>query len=428
MDEINSEVLKRFFYGLLLILLIFAMPITALCLDFTATITQNTFNHHLTGKIFVSDDHYRVSLKPADSGQKGDLTVIVDIQKGKTYVQPMPSERYEEFENFSFQAYAVDPFQTIKTIEKTASSKMVGEEIVAGFLCRHYEYYDKDFKLADVWYPLELQSFPVKAHIISGRNDGAVTVMTNIGDTTLELSDIRIETVDASMFRIPTDTRKAESVKKEKQTPPVTGVMEGSSPWGRRIAAGGEIHVKTDPKRPVQIIFEYISNDGACKYWAIPVGKRLDEIKPIEKSRPEKGNRRKIEINKNKKIERIVIRADTGTIFARVVNIEDPFSFGKDVKIEEGYLIGNELKGIAKDPGKKMTVTVTGDYQDGSDSEVHLICYRQDYEDKVFEKKVIVPNGKTEIWEFSPDDQIRTVEISVGKKGGIKYRTEELDM
>ncbi|MBN1907138.1 MAG: hypothetical protein JW927_18810 [Deltaproteobacteria bacterium] len=369
-----------------------------------------------------------MDLSPAGSTKEDILTVIVDLQKGKTIVFPAQSEGYEEFENFTFQAYAADPFQTVKNLEKTAQKKMIGEETLSGFLCRHYAYYDQDFKLADVWYAKDLQSFPIKAHIVSGRDDGAVKAKTNIGDTKLELSNIRIETVDAGMFLLPSGLLKRNSDKKEKNKPPaVTSILEGASPWGRRITGGGEIHVNTDPDRPVQIIFEYLSNDGVCKYWAIPAGKNADEIKPVMKGYPEKGRLRKIEIDKNKKVERVIIRADAGTIFARVVNKPDPFSFGKDEKIEEGYLIEKELKGITTDPEKTLTVTVTGDYQDGPDSEVTLVCYRKQYEDKVLEKKVIISNEQTEIWKFGPDDHVKTIELSVGEKGGIKYRIQQPD-
>ncbi|MBN2419837.1 MAG: ankyrin repeat domain-containing protein, partial [Deltaproteobacteria bacterium] len=252
-----------------------------------------------------------------------------------------------------------------------------------------------------------------------------IKVKTNIGDTKLELSNIRIEPVDAGMFLLPSGVIKRNSGEKDINKTAVTSILEGSSPWGRRITKGGEIHVKTDPNRPVQIIFEYITNDGVCTYWAIPAGKDANEIKPIVKDRPEKGRLRKIEIEKNKRIERVIIRADAGTIFARVVNKSAPFSFEKEEKNEEGYLIRKELRGVATDPERKLTISVTGDNQDAPDSEVTLTCYQKQYENKVFEKKVTVVNGKTETWEFSPGDQIKTLELSVGEDSGIKYRVEQ---
>ena len=42
------------------------------------------------------------------------MTVIVDLKKGKTILIPMKPGKPEEFENFSIQAYMVDPLQNCK--------------------------------------------------------------------------------------------------------------------------------------------------------------------------------------------------------------------------------------------------------------------------------------------------------------------------
>jgi hypothetical protein len=426
MNLFYFKMLKKIFYCILSCLFISMFPLTALGMDFTADISETFLNTNFTGKIFVKGDRYKVSIAPSGAEQEGNMTVIVDLKKGKTILIPMRSGKPEEFENFSIQAYMVDPLQTVKNLEKTTEKKIAGEETVNGFLCRHYAYYDKDFKLADVWYSKDLGPFPVKAHIVSGRNDGNINVKSNIGDTKIELNNIRIETVDESIFALPSGAESMEVDQKDKQeVPAVTSVLNGNSPWGRRIAKGGEIRVKTDPGRPVKISLKYLTDDAVCSYTAIPKGKTLEEVESIEKKSPEKGNFRKVKFSKNKKIEQVNVRVSEGTIFIKVENEMDPFAFSRDKKLEDGYLIAKEVKGISTEPDRKLTVSVTGDNQDGPDSAFNLICYQKQYDEKVFEKKLTIPNGKTETWEFSPDERIRTIELCVGESGSIKYRVEQ---
>ncbi len=422
----KSLVSALFVFSFLFCMMFSTMVVSAWCMDFTAEITQDTINKHFTGKLFVKDGLYRMILNPSNGGQEESLTVIVDRQKGKTIVLPLQSNKYEEVENFTLPAYIVDPFQSVATLEKIAQKKMIGAETLAGFLCQHYAYYDQDFKLADVWYSKDLGSFPIKAHIVSGRNDGNINIKTNIGDTKIELNNIKIEPVDAEMFSLPSGAIKAEARQKEKNKMlSVTQTIKGSSPWGRRIGRGGEIRVKTDINRPVKITLEYLTDGAVCSYVAISRGKRPEQAKAIEKGSPEKGRYRKITIDKDKRIEQVVIRVSKGMVFAKVVNEEDPFSLGKERKIKEGYLIKEDLQGIDIDPARKLFISITGDNQDGPDSEVSLVCYRKQYEDKTFEKDLKILNGKTEKWEFSPDDNIKTLEISVGKYGAVKYCVEQ---
>jgi hypothetical protein len=84
--------------------------------------------------------------------------------------------------NFSFRAHMIDPLQAITFLEMNVEKRQVGTQIIAGYPCGHYEFYDRDFKLADVWFAKDLQSFPLKAHIVSSREDGDIKIKTNISD------------------------------------------------------------------------------------------------------------------------------------------------------------------------------------------------------------------------------------------------------
>lgn len=113
-------------------------------------------------------------------------------------------------------------------------------------------------------------------------------------------------------------------------------------------------------------------------------------------------------------------------IYANLVNERDPFFFDR-YKLQDGYLTTKawQAMGIAVAPARKLIVTITGDCQENPNAEVSLVCFQQDYADKVFEEKIQILNGETKTWEFFPDLQIKTCEIKIGKTGGVKYKLEQ---
>ena len=403
---------------------------TAYADDFTADLTAFMLNSDVAGKLYVTDEQYRMDLNaPAQTKEKGPVIIVNRAQK-KTHLLNPNTQTYDTFDTFSFQAYMADPFQTITHLEQTVEKRKTGATDIAGYSCDHYEFYDQGFKLADVWYAQTLGHFPLKAHIISGRKDGAVDAKTNMKDVTLELGNIQKAPMDKAFFEVPREFSKAEhpDTKQKKAAAgesAISNTLKGTAPWGRRIEKGGELQVKTNPRRPVSITLDDLADTSICTYAAIPQGKTFYEVEPKRLTLPEKGKRRKVTIEKHKQTDWVVIRVDEGLVYAKVINEKDPFSFNLDEKYEERYLTVKELQGFATDPERKLTLTVTGDSQDTPASEVILKCYRDDYKNKVFEETVQIKNGDTKIWEFLPDQQIRTCDIAVGETGAIKVKMEQ---
>ncbi|MCK5784670.1 MAG: hypothetical protein KAH06_09490, partial [Desulfobacterales bacterium] len=250
------------------------------------------------------------------------------------------------------------------------------------------------------------------------------------GDATLALKNIKKGFVDPALFKIPPGYTKAETQAKAQKKaagslPAVTKAVKGDAPWGRRINAGGEINVKVDPKRPVKIVFfNRNKTASSCTYTAFCQGDAQTPVKTGHISMTRKGQRKEVTIKKNKKSERVFIRVDEGLIYTSIVNEKDPFSFDR-YQPQDGYLTVKGGVGLSVSPARKLIITITGDYQDSLSSEFFLICFQQDYTDKVFEKKVQIANGETKTWEFLPDQQIKTCEIKVPKAGGIKYRVKQ---
>ncbi len=416
--------------GTLVFLGISFMGFSAWAGSFTADISEEVFNNKLIGKIMVLNKQYRIDLRMRDKEKEGSRTVIVDRQKGSTWLINPQTRSYQETRNLTLLAYMADPFQSIEKLEEIAKKRKVGTETIAGYTCDRYAYYDQEFKLADVWFAEKLQSFPVKVHMVSGRNDGSIKVKTNWGDTRVALSNIKEGPVDAALFAIPRGfTKELDPVEARKKAvaalPAVSGTLKGTAPWGRRITKGGEIQVKVDPQRPVRIMLSNLIDKSAGSYTIYRKGVPMEETGSELFSLQRRRERKEIEINQHKKSEWVFIRVSKGLVYATVTNEKNPFSFSRDRQLEEGYLTAKSSRGLIVYQGRKLTITITGDNQDTPTSEVTVIGYRDDYKNKVVEKKIVLANGKTESWEFPPGHQMTTCEISVGKTGGIKYKMEQ---
>jgi hypothetical protein len=397
--------------------------------DFTADIAARMFDNDVTGKIYATDGRYRMDLTvTGDDVAKGPV-VVVDRTKGVTLLLNPNTRTYDEFKNFSPRAYLIDPFQTITYLQENVTRRRIGTDTIAGYACDHDGFYDQDVKLADVWFAGELGAFPVKAHIVSGRDEGAIKVNTNIRDVTLALSNIKAGSIDASVFAIPEGYAKEDRPAPAKQDKPaITRTIKGAAPWGRRIGKGGEIQVAVDPRRPLKIILKNLVDRSSCRYRLIPENGVSDAAPPHPVDLVKKGQTKRLEIEKAKNTVWVSVQVEAGLVYAAVTNEADPFAFDRDRKIQEGYLHLSILgaTGISLDPARPATITVTGDSQDAPVSVVTLKCFRRDYQDKVFEQECRIANGTSETFNFAPEQQIRTCEIGVaGENDGVQYLAEQ---
>ncbi len=420
----------RGIFGTLVFLGISSLCFLAWAGSFTADISEEVFNNNLIGKIMVQNKQYRMDLRMRDKEEEGTRTVLVDRQKGLTWLINPQTKTYEEIKNATFQAFMVDPFQSIDKLEEMVTKKKVGTETIAGYTCERYGYYDKEFKLADVWFASKLNSFPLKVHMVSGRKDGSIKVTTNWGDTKIELSNIKEGPVDATLFAVPSGFIKelspAQARKKAAAAlPAVSGTLKGTAPWGRRITKGGEIEVRVDPQRPVRITLKNLTEKSNGDYTVYSEGASKEGARSKPFAFQKMWERKEIEISKHKKSEWVFIHVSNGLVYATVINEKDPFTFSRDRQLEEGYLTDNSSRGLIVYQDRKLTITITGDNQDASTSQVTVTGYRDDYKNKVVEKKVVLANAETRKWEFPPGHEIKTCEIRVGKPSGIKYKVEQ---
>ena len=392
--------------------------------EFTADIFERVFNHDVTGKIYVKDAQYRMDLDDKKTGEKPVITV--DRKGGFTRLFNTKTKEYQEVKNFTFQAFMVDPFQSLAKWDSVLQKKKVGTESVAGYVCTKYEYYDGTAKLAEAWIARDLK-FPVKMHIKSGRSDGNIKVKTNIGDTIVELSNIKKVSVDVTLFEIPAGYAKAEKPKRPAGEKPIalssiSGTVKGKAPWGRRIAVGGEMRVAVNPGQSVQLkVKNLVKEESVFTVKAFRQGKAIDIDIPETCSLKGKGQTQDLLLGLQNKAEEVAVRVEKGLVLAMVT--AQPSAFAKET-VKELFLMGSG-QGFFTDTKRKLSVTLTGDSQDGPDSEVKITFYRGSYTDKLLEEKFILKNETSKSWEFAPDKKVQTLEVAVNRTGAVKFRLEQ---
>jgi len=391
--------------------------------EFSADIYEHVFNHDVTGKIYVKDTRYRMDLHDTTTGE--DIIIIVDRAGGITTLLNTKEKQYQTAKNFSFRAYMVDPFQSIEYLGRIVQKRKAGIEMLAGHLCEKYGYYDGPAKLAESWVA-RILDFPIKFFIKSGRNDTTIKIKTNISDTKVELSNIKKSPVDAGLFAIPSGyVQAAEPKLKAKEKTPLTGVtqsVKGTAPWGRRIAEGGEIRVAVDPKQSVEfVVRNMITETSTFTIGAFRQEKpqTIDEKQTY--SLKGKGRKKEILLGVQNKAEEVSVRTEKGLIYAVVTN--KPSSFAKETR--KGMFLTNQGRGFFVDEKRDLSITITGDSQDASASDVTVTFYQDNYKDKIAEEKITVGNGESKSWKFTPQNGVKTIDVNVNQTGGIKLSVHQ---
>jgi outer membrane lipoprotein-sorting protein len=417
--------LKLFFKamktGLFFLFILFFGWCSVYAAEFTADLIVTSPESVIVYDLKVKGNMYRIK-KVKGPVSFPSLPVIYNRATGISWgLNPQVNQYVEQTD--PVKTMMMNPVAGWEFMRRKLKPTPVGTKSIQGYSCHIFEYRQQgDTRVSNrVWVSYEL-GFTMKE----------ISYALN-GDATLTLKNIKKGPVDPALFKIPSGYTKVKVPAKagEKAAGPsqaVTKAVKGEAPWGRRIKAGGEIQVKVDPQRPVKIIFFNRNKTASiCAYTTFRQGDAQTPVKTGHISMTRKGQRKEVTIKKNSKIEWVFIRVDEGLIYTSIVNEKDPFSFDR-YKLQEGYLTVKEGAGLSVKFTRKLIVTITGDSQDSLNSEISLICYQQQYTDKVFEKKVQIVNKETKIWEFLPDQKIQTCEIKVLKTGGVKYRVEQPEL
>lgn len=376
--------------------------------QFKADMMHSIGEKSRTGKIYVKDSKYRMEEK--EDGRQ--VIIIVDMDIGITKVLAPMQKKYKEMKVTDMGSLTNDPIQAARFMSTKYAQKPLGIETISGFACDKFSLYHEDQLLMTQWISKKLM-FHLKI------------VTHGSGGRTMELKNIQEGPVDAALFQVPAEFAKIK-VPKEVVPTGITTSMKGTAPWARRISAGGEIRVTTNPKDSIRIKVENLINEeSVVRVTAMRQGKKIDPEMGSETDqrivlKKYKGAREEPLIGLQHKADEIVVSVEKGVVLA-LVNQEPLPSLNKR-EVEEYYLMGQE-KNLSVDPEKEIRLTIIGDSQDIRESKVTVSAYKGSNIEKSAE--VMLGNGQTKTWEYPQGNGIQTLKIVVSEGSWVKVRLDQ---
>jgi ankyrin repeat protein len=376
--------------------------------QFKADMVQYIGEKSRTSKIYVKDSKYRMEEK--EDGQQ--IIIIVDLDMGVTRVLNPMEKKYKEMKATDMVVLMNDPIQAARFMAAKYAQKSLGIEAISGYECDKSSLYHEDQLLMTQWVSKKLM-FHLKI------------VTQGSGGRTMELKNILEGPVDDALFQVPAGFAKIEEPKELVPTG-ITTSMKGTAPWARRISAGGEIRVATNPQDSIRIKVEnLIKDESVVRVTAMRQGKAIgtemdndtDQRIILKKY---KGAREEPLIGLQHKADEVVIRVEKGVVLALVK--QEPLPSLNKREVEEYYLMSQE-KNLSVDPKKELRLTITGDSQDSHESRVTVNFYKGSNIDKADE--VMLGNGQTKTWEYPPGNGIQTLNIAVAEGSWIKVRLDQ---
>lgn len=384
--------------------ILLAMAMLASAAEFSADVELKEPRGSMKWKLHVKDGVYRL-----EGEEKGERRiVIVDRAADSATVIDPKAKTYEVIKGFKIAW--VDPFYRSMLMKGNMTKAEGDAEEFAGRSCKRFTYTHPAQKgmSVEVWHATDLD------HMVKQ----VVTMQKR--EAEMVLSNIEVGPVDAALMKVPDGLEREKTPEEiEAALPSLSEVAEVEAPAGRRLSGGGELRVKIDAERKVEIFAESrTADETVVTVVACHGGKPRQNIGTDPWQLKYKGDRRNRKFNDNFKmfgksfqVDEVRIKVDKGLCRVRV---EQSDKSGKDVYVFGGM----SCWGQAKPTG--LTLTVTGDDQAGSTSTGTLILNAKG---KRTTEEFTVENGKSKTWTFGPDDGVEnySVKVVLGK-GGVKVR------
>jgi hypothetical protein len=401
--------------GLAALIVFFFWFASASAAEFTAEVNQRLHGEDLTGKIFVKGEKYRLEQQ---DNKKRRMFIIVDQKANLTIVADPAEKNFMETPSQDMVSLMNDPFQSARYMEEKHKKILLGEEIISGFECKKMKFEAQGQETMTVWKSEKL-GFVLKITLPDKKK------------SFIHLKNIKEGLVDKALLQVPAGYAKKEDPAKKREREEaalsvLTSTVRGSAPWARRIGQGGEIRVKVDSKKSVLFKIKNLIKEESV--YTIAAFRNNQPIKmDIEKtySLKLKGRRTKHLLGLQNSADEVSVKVNKGKIIAEIMVEES--SFAKD-KINSFFIMtdtGDSGQGVYLDTGRLLRLNIAGDSQDAAESRVKVIFYKGSYKDKIDGAEVVLKNGQAKAWEYPGDKGIKTLNVEVGKGGGVKVRIEQ---
>jgi hypothetical protein len=202
--KIMRKKLAKNFSAVLILIIVVGCHTNRTTKVFTADMVQKINNRNIEGKIFIKGNEYRM-----DINEKGeDISIIVNRESGKQKIVIHSGRTAQEVLNNSSRSISNNPFESFYYALEENSSREKGTEVINGHECKKIEVYSEDKILITAWVSDSL-NLPIKIK----------TERVPIKE--VELSNIKEETIEGDLFRVPEGYRfsRFRKPKKSKTKP-----------------------------------------------------------------------------------------------------------------------------------------------------------------------------------------------------------------
>lgn len=385
-------------------LLLSAMATSAA--EFSADLELREPSGVVKWRLYVKGGAYRLEGEERGRAQ----IVIVDRAADSATVIDPQAKTYEIIK--ATKIAWVDPLYR-STLMKASMTRAEGDpEELDGRTCKRFTYTHPAQRglCIEVWHATDLDHM-VKQVMTQGKRK-AELILTNI----------RVGPVAVALVKIPEGLERKKTPEEiEAALPSISEAVDAEAPVGRRLSGGGELRVKIDAERKVEVFVESrTADETVATVVACRDGKPRQNIGTAAWKLKYKGDRRNRKFNDNfsmhKKtfqVDEVRIKVDRGLCRVRV---EQSDRDRRDMYVFGGMSCGGQPKPTG------LTLTVTGDYQAGPASTGTLVLR---VNGKRQTEEFTVENGKSKTWTFGAEHGVGSysVRIPLGK-GGVKVRAE----
>ncbi len=377
--------------------------------QFSADLIQSMDLMMTKGRIHVSDSRYRMDLQTPVGP---DVVVIVDQEAKLTRVLVPMFKAYMEMPSDDQMSLMNDPFQAAESMLIHYSLEEIGSETIAGYSCTKQLILSKseygDSQIMNRWVCEEL-GFPLKLEMLMQE------------DTFTELSGIKEEPVDESMFQVPADFEKTtwEDISGRREGDPVLAAKADAYQKTRlvktklstRMSPGHEMHVLIREGVEVRVKSD-LAFEKPFNLYVIPYrnGKALKEAAACTFDEP-------VSFTLGEELSPDLIVSGTGA--QGEASLDLTFVGQRPVvlaTLEEYFTTGGKGWTI-NDPYEKLTISFTADIEEGSQSPIARGQFNVSTggwdERKTDTFELDLADGQAKTFEFSKADDISELDFMI---------------
>lgn len=381
--------------------------------SFTADLVTTKKGKAKTEKFYFMDPYYR--LEVVEDGKP--IIVIADREKNVHRFLNMEEKVFFEIPSDDFRILTNDPFEASDYMVSKYGSMVEGTERINGIKCERQVVNVENKKIHSRWFSNKLK-FPVRLVSYEGDKEIYIAELRSIEKTDLQMS---LFTPPAGFKQVEepgaAEKRKRENLRRaEEAFPGLTGVKSTQCPCYEKIAAGGELRIRTDTDRKAYLeIINEAKDESVYILVRYRNGKPLESYSPKTEKLERKGYRKTSDFNddfaqkaKSFLVDELRIQVQKGLVYARLTQ--------RGPDRSDSYNSGGQTDHGA-DPKRPLTLRITGDNPFGDQT---TGTYWLKYENGGHSDAIpfTVENGKTRTMDYPSNKGIKALAVSIRKGDG----------